>query len=103
MSDDDPDEYSDITQQVLAELDPGDVIEDKVILSKRQAALIIGGPATLAGVLGVGTGRVSAQTDPDKLGTAEDPLDADLGNYGSTSTADGYEFTIEGNTFEVPE
>jgi len=100
---DDTDEYSDTTRQVLAELDPGTAIGDKIILSQAQVAAVIGGVVTLGGVLGVGAGRASAQSDPAKLGSAENPIDADLGNYGSTSTADGYEFTIEGETFEVPE
>jgi len=100
---DDPDDYSDTTRAVLADLDPGTAIGDKIILSQAQVAAVIGGGVTLAGVLGVGAGRASAQTDPDKLGSAENPIDADLGNYGSTSTANGYEFTIEGDTFEVPE
>jgi len=100
---DESDEYSDTTRQVLADLDPGTVIGDKLILSTSQAAAVIGGGATLVGVLGLGAGRASAQSDPAKLGSAENPIDADLGNYGSTSTADGYEFTIDGNTFEVPE
>ena len=96
------DERSD-AQQVLAEMDPGSVIGDKVILSHAQVAAVIGGGVTLAGVLGVGAGRVSAQSEVGKLGSESEPIDADLGNYGSTSTASGYEFTIEGETFEVPE
>ena len=100
---DESDDYSDTTRQVLAEMDPGSVIGDKVILSQAQVAAVIGGGVTLAGVLGVGAGRVSAQSDPAKLGSAENPIDGDLANYGSTSTASGYEFTIEGDTFQVNE
>ena len=99
---DDPDEYSDTTRQVLDDLDPGTAIGDKIILSQAQVAAVIGGGVTLAGVLGVGAGRASAQSTA-KLGTSTEPIDADLGNYGSTSTADGYEFTIEGDTFQVNE
>jgi len=100
---DESDDYSDTTRQVLAEMDPGSVIGDKVILSQAQVAAVIGGGVTLAGVLGVGAGRASAQTDVGKLGSDAEPIDADLGNYGSTSTASGYEFTIEGDTFQVNE
>jgi len=100
---DESDDYSDTTRQVLAEMDPGSVIGDKVILSQAQVAAVIGGGVTLAGVLGVGAGRASAQSEVGKLGSESEPIDADLGNYGSTSTASGYEFTIEGETFEVPE
>ena len=100
---DESDDYSDTTRQVLAEMDPGSVIGDKVILSQAQVAAVIGGGVTLAGVLGVGAGRVSAQSEVGKLGSESEPIDADLGNYGSTSTASGYEFTIEGDTFQVNE
>jgi len=57
-------------------------------------------PATLAGVLGLASGRATAQTGGGQFGTAQNPLDADLGNYGATSTASGYEITIEGDTFQ---
>ena len=100
---DESDDYSDTTRQVLAEMDPGSVIGDKVILSQAQVAAVIGGGVTLAGVLGVGAGRASAQSEVGKLGSESEPIDADLGNYGSTSTASGYEFTIEGDTFQVNE
>ena len=100
---DDTDEYSDTTRQVLADLDPGTAIGDKIILSQAQVAAVIGGVVTLGGVLGVGAGRASAQSEVGKLGSESEPIDADLGNYGSTSTASGYEFTIEGDTFQVNE
>lgn len=100
MSDDPADSVSETTRQVLDELDPGTVIEDKVILSQRQAAVIMAGGATLAGVLGVGVGGASGQSG-GKFGTASNPLNADLANYGYTSTADGADIEIEGETFQI--
>jgi len=100
---DDSDEYSDTTRAVVDELDHGSVIDDKLIVSKSKARKVVFGTATLAGVLGLGVGNVAGQSDAAKLGSESEPIDADLANYGSTSTASGYEFTIEGDTFQVNE
>lgn len=98
---DDPDPEA-LAEQVIQEVDPGTVIDDRVILSKRQIALVLATPATLAGVLGLASGRATAQSGGE-FGTQSEPLDADLGNYGSTDTASGWEITIEGETFQVNE
>ena len=82
---------------------PGTIIDSKVILSRQQVAAVLAGGATLAGVLGLAGGTASAQTASGKLGSSSELIDADLGNYGSTSTADGYEITIEGDTYQLNE
>ena len=99
MSDDDPD---DLTEQVLDNLDPGTVIGDRVILSKQQAVGIMTGGATLAAVLGVTAGSASAQ-EGGVLGSDDEPIDATLGNFASEQTADGYELTIDGDTYQINE
>ena len=96
------DDIEELTAAVADRLDPGTVIGDRVILSKAQAVAIMTGGATLAGVLGLSAGSASAQSG-GQLGSASEPIDAELGNYGATSTADGYKITIEGNTFELNE
>ena len=96
------DETDDLTAQVLADLEPGSVIGDRVILSKRQAIAIMAGGVTLAGVLGATAGSASAQSG-GVLGSEEEPIDASLGNFGSESTADGYEITIDGETYQINE
>ena len=102
MSDTDDDrDVSKLAREVLAELDPGTIIDDRVILSKHQAAAIMVGGASLAGVLGVTAGTASAQSGGDRLGSDEEPIDATLGNFGSESTADGYEITIDGDTYQI--
>jgi len=98
----DTDDLSETTRHVLAELEPGTVVDDRVILSTQQVAAIVGGGATLAGVLGLAVGSGSAQSG-GVLGSDSEPIDATLANYGSTSTASGYEFTIEGDTYQVNE
>lgn len=100
MSDDpDPDEIADAVRESL---EPGTVIDDRVILSKRQAALVLFTPATLAGVLGLASGRATAQSG-GVLGSDSEPIDAALGNYGESETADGWEITIDGATFQLNE
>ena len=91
-----------LTQEVLDELDPGTVIGDRVILSKQQAIAIVAGGATLAGVLGATAGSASAESG-GVLGTDEEPIDATLGNFGSEETGDGYEITIDGDTYQINE
>jgi len=99
-SDDDPDDdVTELASQVAAELEPGTIIDSKVILSRQQVAAVLAGSATLAGVLGLTAGSASAQSG-GQLGAPDAEIDAELGNFGSTSTADGYELTIEGDTYQ---
>ena len=97
------DDTDDLTERVLDDLDPGTVINDRVILSKQQAVAIMGGGVTLAAVLGVTAGSASAQSSEDVLGTEEEPIDATLGNFGSEQTDTGYEITIDGDTYQINE
>ena len=96
------DETDDLTAQVLADLEPGTIIDDRVILSKRQAIAVMGGGVTLAAVLGATAGSASAESG-GVLGSDDEPIDASLGNFGSEETADGYEITIDGDTYEINE
>jgi len=97
------DSISDRAQAVVDELPAGHVVGDKVILSKPQAVAIMGGGVSLAAVLGVGTGRASAQTDPAKLGSESNPIVVDASNLGLADTASGYELTINGQTLQINE
>jgi hypothetical protein len=90
---------SELAREVAGELEPGTVIDSKVILSRQQVAAVLAGSATLAGVLGLTAGSASAQTG-GTLGAPNAEIDAELGNFGSTSTADGFELTIEGDTYQ---
>ena len=100
-SDSDPD-VSTLARDVLADLEPGTIIDDRVILSKRQAVAVMGGGVSLAAVLGATAGSASAESG-GVLGSEEEPIDASLGNFGSESTADGYEITIDGDTYQINE
>ena len=101
--DDDPDDdVTELASQVAAELEPGTIINDKIILSRQQVAAVLAGSATLAGVLGLTAGSASAQSG-GQLGAPDAPIEAFLSNYGSSSTASGYEVTIEGDTWQFNE
>ena len=103
MSDTDSDpDVSKLAREVLADLDPGTIIDDRVILSKQQAAAVLGGGVTLAAVLGATAGSASAESGGTR-GSGEEPIDATLGNFGSEETADGYEITIDGDTYQINE
>ena len=97
------DDTDDLTQRVLDDLDPGTVINDRVILSKQQAVAVMTGGVTLAAVLGVTAGAASAESSEGVLGTEEEPIDATLGNFGSEETDTGYEITIDGDTYQINE
>jgi len=68
-----------LAEQVVAELDPGSVINNKVVLSRRQLLALTGGGAGLA-ALGFGTGQASAadgsnDTSVGDVGAAGDSVD----------------------------
>ena len=71
------DDISDVTKTVLDDLDSGQRIGDKFILSRRQVMAVVGGTASLAGVLGLATGRAEAQQGAGKVGTESNPVDVD--------------------------
>jgi len=70
------DDISDVTKTVLDDLDSGQRIGDKFILSRRHALLVMTGTATLAGVLGFGSGTVSADA-AGQVGTDSSPVDVE--------------------------
>jgi len=75
-----PDESTDesdvsaLAQEVVAELDPGTVIDDKLILSRRQAIGLATGSIGVGVLATLGVGEASAQA-AGNIGTASDPID----------------------------
>jgi hypothetical protein len=49
-----------VTERVLNNLDPGSVVDDKVILSRRQFAALAGGGVGVGALLGLGSDEVAA-------------------------------------------
>lgn len=81
MSDDETpaDDMDALADKVAARLETG-VYGNKIVLGRRQAFKIMGGTATLAGVLGISSGSAAAQSLNDDSvgnvgGTSEGPMD----------------------------
>ena len=96
-------DVSKLAQQVVAELKPGTTIADKVILSRRQLVAIAGGSISVGALMKFGVSEAQAQEAVGAVGTEDEPVDVFAANYGSESTADGYEMTIEGDTYQFNE
>jgi len=118
----DPD-VTELARQVIAELDPGTVIDSKVILSRRQVIGLSTGALSLGALTGFGAGDAEAQS-AGAVGTDADPVDvqgfsvtaanelvdpsgtshtgelADASDTTSTSVSGGYELEIDGDTYE---
>jgi hypothetical protein len=118
----DPD-VSDLARQVIAELDPGTVIDSKVILSRRQVIGLSTGALSLGALAGFGAGEAEAQS-AGAVGTDADPVDvqgfsvtaanelidpsgtshtgelADAADTTSTNVSGGFELTVDGDTYE---
>jgi len=90
------DDVSDTTKQVIRELDPGTVIEDMVLLSRRQVLGLATGTLSVGALASWGAGDASAQsvgsigTDTERVDVFAQSLDvagpldvAQLGASGS--------------------
>jgi hypothetical protein len=73
MADTDRD-VSELAREVIQELDPGTVIDDRVILSRRQAIGLASGALSLGALAGFGAEEASAQA-AGAQGTESEPND----------------------------
>jgi hypothetical protein len=96
-------ELSPTAKEVLQELEPGTRFENKIILSKRQLLSIAGAGLSAGALAKFGISEAQAQEAAGQVGTSSEPVDLFAANYGSTSTADGYELTVEGDTYQFNE
>ena len=92
MPDEEPDEseteqdVSELARSVVQELEPGTMIEDKLILSRRQALAIATGTVSASALLGFGTGTAEAQTAAGQVGTASQPVDVEAATINATQS-----------------
>jgi hypothetical protein len=78
MGDADTDtDVSELARAVVAELDPGTVIDDKLILSRRQAIALASGTLGLGALGGFATDGAAAQQAAGQVGTSSDPVDVE--------------------------
>lgn len=113
MADETPDatdtDVSALAREVVAELDSGTVIDDKLIISRRLALSIATGAVSASALLGFGVGDAQAQEAAGQVGTSDQPVDVYAagggtveleGDVTSESVSGGYDLTIDGDTYE---
>jgi hypothetical protein len=127
MADLSDDDYEEIASKVVERLDPGRY-GDRFVLSRRQVMSLAGGSAGVAGLVALGVDPATAQSAAGQVGTQSSPenvfaydldvansfVDAsgtshggeladvsDLDSVSSTSTASGYQITINGDTYDL--
>jgi len=100
--DDEPDEseteqdVSELARSVVQELEPGTMIEDKLILSRRQALAIATGTVSASALLGFATGTADAQSAAGQVGTANQPIDVEANTISFPNLSDSYEIQKNG-------
>jgi hypothetical protein len=92
-----------VADEVKEQLRPGDQIGDLVVVSRRQLIAFATGAAGVGALAQFGISEAQAQSAAGQVGTSSEPVDLFAANYGSTSTASGYELTIEGDVYEFLE
>jgi len=96
----------------LEQLDPGTRIGDKFILSQRQLLKGAAGTLSSGALISMGIDETQAQQAAGQVGTSSEPNDVFAagggnveldGDVTSTSTASGYELTVDGDTYQFNE
>jgi len=100
--DDEPDDseteqdVSELARSVVQELEPGTMIEDKLILSRRQALAIATGTVSASALLGFATGTADAQSAAGQVGTSSQPIDVEANTISFPNLSDSYEIQKNG-------
>jgi len=103
MPDDEPDDseteqdVSELARSVVQELEPGTMIEDKLILSRRQALAIATGTVSASALLGFATGTADAQSAAGQVGTSSQPVDVEANRISFPNLSDSYEIQKNGS------
>jgi len=95
-------DVSELARSVVQELEPGTMVEDKLILSRRQALAIATGTVSASALIGSATRTAEAQSAAGQVGTKNNPVDieaADL-NFQGSITKNGSQFFD--NTIAAP-
>jgi hypothetical protein len=85
-----------LAEQVIEELDPGTVIEDKVILSKRQLIAIAGSGLGAGALAAIGADEATAQSAAGQVGTSSEPVDVEAHRIGFPNLSNDYEIQKDG-------
>jgi hypothetical protein len=103
-TDDTATDTSELAREVIAELDPGTIVEDKIIISRRMAILVATGTVSAGALLGYGSGTASADV-VGQVGTSADRVDVFAGDVdlntidgnNVVSSGEGTDYRIEKN------
>jgi len=73
---DDPDTEA-LAEAVVAELDTGTVVDDKIVVSRRGLTALIGAGLGAGALSMLGVDKATAQQAAGQVGTASDPVDVE--------------------------
>jgi hypothetical protein len=105
---DDPDTEA-LAEAVVAELDTGTVVDDKIVVSRRGLTALIGAGLGAGALSMLGVDKATAQTAAGQVGTSSEPVDVFAagngtveleGDVASTSVTGGFELTVDGDTYQ---
>ena len=90
-----------VADAVLERLDPGTVIDNTIILSKRQLLAIAGSGLGAGGLAALGISEASAQTGPaGQVGTDTEPVDVEAWDLDVANLINGSGVLSEGDGTE---
>lgn len=90
---------SELAREVIKELDPGTIVEDKIVISRRMAILVATGTVSAGALLGYGSGTASADV-VGQVGTSADRVDVFAGDI-DANTIDGNQIVTSGEADDL--
>jgi len=101
-TDTDPDTEA-LAEAVIAELDTGTVVDDKIVVSRRGLTALIGAGLGAGALSMLGVEEATAQQAAGQVGTESEPVEVFASNIDSESVSGGYELTVDGDTYQFNE
>ena len=92
---DDPDTEA-LAEAVVAELDTGTVVDDKIVVSRRGLTALIGAGLGAGALSMLGVDEASAQTAAGQVGTETDPIDVEANTISFPNLSNDYEIQKNG-------
>jgi len=92
---DDPDTEA-LAEAVVAELDTGTVVDDKIVVSRRGLTALIGAGLGAGALSMLGVDKASAQTAAGQVGTNSDPVDVEANTISFPNLSNDYEIQKDG-------
>ena len=93
---DDPDTEA-LAEAVVAELDTGTVVDDKIVVSRRGLTALIGAGLGAGALSMLGVDKATAQTAAGQVGTSSDPIDVEANTISFPNLSNDYEIQKNGS------